>query len=795
VIIKYMRNACILLILLLFSGALSAQQEPDKAVVLGVDALDARLMQQYMDEGHLPNLSRLAAQGHFSPLETSYPPMSPTAWSTMTTGMNPGRTGIFGFIKRRQGSYEPELALARPNEQPFAGGSPGVRFAMAVGGGLLLVLIAWGLGRLANRGGRKRAHELLPAVLAVGMILLSPLGGAEDRRIALGALAGVAACGLAFGYLSVRNRLRFYHWAFPFLAAVFGLFYFLYGLPETLPRPETARGGTTFWKLADEHGQRTRVIGAPVNWPAGEELRASKLTTGLATPDAMGTFHTYTLFTEPHHELAGGLTEMSGRIERLEFEGSTARATLLGPPARFDRERWAQWEAGELSHMPREEIPFEVTRMPDGGVMLSFPRALATEETSVTLKPGAWHRYFRVKFSLGGLASLHGSVSFKLLEGPEPGVPGRQVRLYATPVMFDPREQQPAFAVSEPLDFGPWLVAQYGMFETLGWAEATSALQDGVIDDGTFLETCEFSFDEKRAQILGLLERHGEWDLLAAFTYEVDRVSHMMWRHMDPQHPNHDPHAPEGWKTAIRDFYVKYDGLVGEMLEKLPPNTLLIVCSDHGFQPFNRAVNLNRWLRDEGYLALKGDTGAPTMEHLFNEQSGYYEPYDWSKTRAYALGLSKIYINIKGREPHGIVEPSEADALKDEIIRKLKDLRDADRGNAPVISGVWKREDIWEGPRLEQAGDLQIGYAAGYRVSWQTSLGGADEPLIFDNLRNWSGDHCSFDPKLVPGVVFSNRTLESNRYNLIDVGLTAINHLGVPMPESGPKDGRPWTVK
>lgn len=787
-----MRNACILVILLLFNGALSAQDEPKKVVVLGVDALDARLMQQYMDEGRLPNFKKLSEQGHYSPLETSYPPMSPAAWSTMTTGLNPGKTGIFGFLKRKEGSYEPELALARPNEQPFAGGNPWLRLVYALGGGLALIVIALLIGRVLtySKDGRKPVQQLIPACIGIGMILLSPIGGNADRSLALAGLAGLVFGAFLFGFFGARNKLKIYHWVFPWLAVVFGIFYFLHNLPETLPQPVTSRTGTTFWKLADEHGLRSRVIGAPVNWPAAEEFRASKMTTGLATPDAMGTFHTYTLFTEPHHELAGGLTEMSGRIERLEFSDDVAEGVLLGPPAKFDKERWAEWEAGEQTRMPREEIRFTVKRLPEGEVDLTFAASGVVEERSLILKPGEWKRHIRVAFDIGGFAKLHGTVSFKLLAG------GRQVRLYATPVMFDPLEQQPDFAVSSPIDFAPWLAEQYGVFQTLGWAEATSALQDGVIDDATFLETCDFSYEEKRAQILGLLDRPNEWDLLAAFTYEVDRVCHMMWRHMDDQHPNHDPHAPEAYRNAIRSWYVNYDKLVGEMLEKLPPNTLFMVCSDHGFLPFYRAVNLNRWLRDHGYLVLKGDgTGAPSMDQLFNAESGYFEPYDWSKTRAYALSLSKIYINLKGREPEGIVDADEAETLKDEIIAKLTKLRDHERGNASVISGVWKREDLWEGPRLGEAGDLQIGYAKGYRVSWQTSLGGADEPLIFDNLRNWSGDHCSYDPKLVPGVIFSNRKVEADRYGLIDVGLTAINHLGVPMPELGPKDGKPWMVK
>jgi hypothetical protein len=505
----------------------------------------------------------------------------------------------------------------------------------------------------------------------------------------------------------------------------------------------------------------------------------------------MGTYHTYTLFTEPHHELAGGATEMSGRVERLEFEDGVAKGVLLGPPAKFDKPRWQKWEAGEIDRMPREELHFTVTRGPEDGVAVQFDSAVATDGTGFELKVGDWKRHFRVVYNMGGVVKLHGTVSFKLLAG------GSQVRLYATPVQFDPLEPNNRFAISEPLNFAPWLAREYGMFQTIGWAEATSALNDGVIDDETFLQTCHHSFDEKRAQILGLLDRADEWDLLTAFTYEVDRVSHMMWRHMDVKHPNHDPTAPEHWRTAIRDFYEKYDALIGEVTAKLPHDALFIVCSDHGFAPFYRAVNLNRWLRDHGYLVLKRDTGAVGMDGMFNTKGGYYDPYDWSKTRAYALGLSKIYINLQGREPEGIVEQAGAEALKAEIIAKLTRLKDDEaHGYAPVISGVWRREDIWEGDRLGEAGDLQIGYAWGYRVSWQTSLGGADEPVIFDNLKNWSGDHCSFDPALVPGVVFCNRKLEAKRFGLIDVGITTINWLNVPLPQNlGGRDAIAWTVR
>ena len=788
-----MRNASTLILLLLLAAPLAAQQAPRKAVVLGIDAVDTRLAEKWMEAGDLPNFKKLRDEGTYRHLETSYPPMSPAAWSTMTTGLNPGKTGIFGFLKRKEGTYEPELSLARPNEQPLIGGTPWRRLPIALALAACVMMLAFLLAHLAALLPRKArpVHPLIPATIAIGMVLASPLGGLDQRRWALIALAGIAVAMPLLGYFLVRNKLKRAYWLFPFLALAVGLFAFVNNLPESMPQPVTSRTGTTFWKIADDHGIRCRVIGAPVNWPAAEELAESKMTTGLATPDAMGTFHTYTLFSEPHNELAGGLTEMSGRIEDLTFDGDVAQARLLGPPAKFDKARWKQWEDHELSLMPREEIPFTVTRADGGGVVLRFPDDSVVDQAEVPIKVGEWVRHLRVVYQIGGLIELHGTVSFKLLAG------GRQVRLYATPVNFDPKEQLPQFAISQPLEFGAWLANEYGMFETVGWAEATSALQDGVIDDGTFLETCQLSFDEKRAQILGLLGRSDEWDMLVAFTYEIDRVCHMMWRHMDENHPNHDPHAPAEWKTAIHDFYVKYDGLIGEVMNALPKDALLLICSDHGFLPFYRAVNLNRWLQENGYLVLKEKTGAPTMAQLFDNESGYYGPYDWSKTRAYALGLSKIYINLKGREPNGIVNEAEAEPLKTEIIAKLSKLTDDQaHGYAPVISVVKRREDIWEGDRLNEAGDLQIGYARGYRVSWQTSLGGADEPIIADNLRNWSGDHCSYDPKLVPGVVFSNRKLDSTSYGLIDVGMTTLQYLNVPLPDTlGPKDGRAWKVK
>src|SRR5690606_15265134 len=292
------------------------------------------------------------------------------------------------------------------------------------------------------------------------MALMTPVPSLmQSLAHALGALIVMQACAVVFGYFAARNRLGWKALVLPVMLLAVGAFMALSWVPQTLPEPVSSRAGTTFWKLADRHGLRARVIGAPVNWPAREDLAQTRTTTGLATPDAMGTYHTYTLFTEPHHELAGGATEMSGRVERLVFEGGVARGVLLGPPAKFDKPRWDAWESDELERMPREELRFTVTRGPGDGVSLAFEGGVAIDQGAFTLGVGEWKRHVRVAYNLGGLVKLHGTVSFKLLAG------GSQVRLYATPVQFDPLKPDNRFAISEPLDFAPWLAHEFGMYQ------------------------------------------------------------------------------------------------------------------------------------------------------------------------------------------------------------------------------------------------------------------------------------------------------------------------------------------
>jgi predicted AlkP superfamily phosphohydrolase/phosphomutase len=246
----------------------------------------------------------------------------------------------------------------------------------------------------------------------------------------------------------------------------------------------------------------------------------------------------------------------------------------------------------------------------------------------------------------------------------------------------------------------------------------------------------------------------------------------MFWRDVDPQHPAGRGRRAAPHRDAIRELYKHNDALVGRVRGRLRDGDVLMVISDHGFSSFRRGVNLNQWLMREGYLALK--SGA-------DGRAEWLRDVDWSRTRAYALGLTGMFLNMTGREAHGIVEPgAEARALKAEIVAKLRGLRDEERGEIG-INEAFDTAALYEGPYLENAPDFVIGYNAGYRISWDCATGMVAGPVFEDNLKPWSGDHC-IDPRLVPGVFFCNRTTTTKEPSLIDIAPTALKLFGIEPP-------------
>ena len=270
--------------------------------------------------------------------------------------------------------------------------------------------------------------------------------------------------------------------------------------------------------------------------------------------------------------------------------------------------------------------------------------------------------------------------------------------------------------------------------------------------------------------------------LLVQYFEFPDRVAHVFWRLRDPLHPAYDAALARRYGDVLEKSYQTMDAIVGEAARGLEPRDVLLVLSDHGFATWRRSVNYDSWLVDQGYLVLKGDAHRQNLEALFSKGQ-FWESVDWGKSRAYAMGLGDIYINLRGREKDGLVLPGAPyETLRDEIIRKLLALTDPKDGQR-AVSRVFKREQVYRrfDPRLIP--DLIVTNRPPYRVSWQASLGVPTGTVFEDNRDVWSGDHCSLDPDLVRGVFFSSRPFRTQGVpGIADVTASVRVLLGAPAP-------------
>jgi predicted AlkP superfamily phosphohydrolase/phosphomutase len=346
------------------------------------------------------------------------------------------------------------------------------------------------------------------------------------------------------------------------------------------------------------------------------------------------------------------------------------------------------------------------------------------------------------------------------------------------------RPDAPPVAMSSPTSFAADLYKRLGPYRTLGWAEATWPLNENRMDEATFMDDLNKAFDDRANVILDRLN-HRNWDLLVGVIESTDRVQHMMYRLIDPTHPMYDKALAAKYGDAIRSVYRRADGFVAQVMEMLEPGTTILIVSDHGFHSWRKSVNLNTWLVQQGYMVLNGQTaGEKKLDDLFGAGE-FWENVDWSKTRAYAMGLGQIYFNLRGREARGIVSPGqEALALADELVGKLRaSLIDPDNGQH-IARAVYKRDDVYKGEFLGEAADLQVGFEDGYRVSWQTTLGGSPKGIVYPNLKKWSGDHGGFDYATTAGVLIANRPISTTAPKIIDIAPTVLSFYGIQVPGS-----------
>jgi predicted AlkP superfamily phosphohydrolase/phosphomutase len=557
-----------------------------KLIFLGLDGLDPNLTERFLAEGKLLNLARLKDQGSFRRLRTTFPALSPVAWSTFATGVNPAKHNIFDFLNRNMKTYVPELSTARV--------------------------------------------------------------GNPHRVLKLG-------------------RLR---------------------IPLSPPQVEMRRKGQPFWKLLGAQNIGSTIIRVPVTFPP--DKFNGRLLSAMSTPDLRGTQGSFSQFTT-RLEAA---TYESGSRYPLKRNGGVLEGSLEGPEN-------TMWEGGGTL-----QIPFRIVRN-------GHAPQLEIEGRSYPLDLGAYTPWIKLQFHAGLGVKVSGIARFMATE-IEP-----EFSLYCTPVQIDP--ESPVLPISHPSFYAAYLAKILGIYSTLGMAEDTWALNEGVIDDQGFLDQAYSLMAEREQMFSNALEKTRRGVVACVFD-TTDRVQHMFYRFLDPARQN--GHPPGIHTKAIEDLYQRVDRLIGMTQQHVDEHTVLFVLSDHGFTSFRRGVNLNSWLLRNGYLALAGGR---------KESGRYFKGVDWSRTRAYTLGLGGLYLNIKGREAMGIVNPgAEAQALKQELIGKLTSLMD---GEHVAIRTVYATSALYKGPYLAEAPDLIAGYNEGYRTSWDAAVGMVTSEVFEDNRK------------------------------------------------------------
>ncbi len=521
-------------------------------------------------------------------------------------------------------------------------------------------------------------------------------------------------------------------------------------IPLGSPDIRLLRKGVPFWKTLGDNGIFSSIIRVPITFPA-EKFYGVQLS-AMCAPDLRGTQGMFSYYTTASKE--DGLSTGGERFT-VKINGNTVKAELVGPENPMRQ-----------SETPLK-IPFEVT------IIDSDNATLAINGESIPLKKGVYTNWITVKFKAALGVKISGICKFLLIGSKDP------FKLYVTPINIDP--EKPAMPVSYPAVYSTYLSKKQGRYATLGLAEDSWALNEKLISDTDFVNQCLDLDQEREEMFFDSLDKvkHG---LCVCVFDGTDRVQHAFWREMDKTHPSHEGkyHAPDN--LQIEEVYKRADELLGKTVKKLnDKDTLLMIISDHGFNVFSYGVDLNRWLEENGYLKLKKDGR--------NKQN--LSGVDWSETRAFAIGLSGLFLNLKGREAKGIVDPKkEATLLRKEIAEKLTTLHDPKR-NQPAVKQVYNTQKIYKGPFKKDAPDLIVGYHIGYRASWETAVGQVTDQIFHDNVKAWSGDHC-IDQSLVPGVLFSNRKIGDDHPRLMDIGPTVLDMFGVKVPQN--MDGKPLAV-
>jgi predicted AlkP superfamily phosphohydrolase/phosphomutase len=504
---------------------------------------------------------------------------------------------------------------------------------------------------------------------------------------------------------------------------------------------EQLRKGVAFWQILDQHGIPNSVFRIPSNFPPVPAK--GRTLSGMGTPDLRGTYGTFSFYTDDPTATPGAVE--GGQVIPVQVENSRIITKLIGPDNPFRKGNPATTEKFSFAIDPLESVA-----------------KVTVQDHEFVLQEGEWSDWIPIEFQLMPFfGNVKGMCRFYLKQAHP------RFQLYVSPINIDPRN--PALPISTPYNYSHLLTDDAGEFHTQGIAEDTKALSDGVLDDNEYLQQARTVLAEHRRIFDAEFSKFKEGVFFFYFS-SLDLNSHMFWRLMDPQHPEYDPTLADQNGSAIADFYQQMDQVLGEVLPRLSDRTTLLVLSDHGFAPYYRSFNLNTWLLNKGFIKLKNGPLSNSSEAFAN--------VDWTRTRAYGLGLNGLYLNLRGRESNGIVDPgAQADNLMAELRTRLLAVQDPQL-KQHVITRVDLASDAYQGPYARSGPDMLVGYNRGYRAGWQTILGSFPADELEDNSNPWSGDHC-MDYTLVPGVLLSNRKIRSHAPALTDIAPTILEEFGI----------------
>jgi predicted AlkP superfamily phosphohydrolase/phosphomutase len=522
------------------------------------------------------------------------------------------------------------------------------------------------------------------------------------------------------------------------------------------PAAVLRRQGVPFWDFLDKAGIPSTFYDLPSNYPPSpSQYGHHRCICGMGTPDMLGTYGTYQHYADSNVENETNpdlpVDEGSGKRFKLTFERETAKGRIFGP------------DNGFLQTAHPITVDFLVHRDRQAQAAV-----IEVQGHKIILKAGQWSRWTKLNFEFAmpwfvPNKNVSGICRFYLQEVAP------NFKLYVTPINIDP--SAPAVQMSEPASFVQDVSQHLGLFYTTGFQEAYSARKDSVFRDDEYLEQANMVLEERLAQFEYAVDNYEDGMFFFYFS-SSDLQSHIFWWwNSNTPHPLKTDSEAQKSFGYIRQLYRKLDTVIGELVDRFGTRATIMVMSDHGFANFGRQFNLNSWLRDNGYLAPEDCTS------ILHEGD-----VDWSKTVAYGLGINGLYLNLKGREREGIVEPgSQQQQLLTELVTKLEAVTDEDVNGQKVIRNVYRADKVYPGNATALAPDLIVGYKRGYRASWDTCEGRLSRDILLDNTNAWSADHCA-DALEVPGILFSNRPIAAKAPSLVDLAPSILAEFGLSAP-------------